>query len=115
MRRRASSCGVETTDAADSRDATRRRDARRDATLDATRDARRSRARRRRTRASSAARVAIERASRVARDSNARDSIASVRHRATRAATRDARRGEGRRDVGTSTEANDGGRRVDTR
>jgi hypothetical protein len=80
MRRRASSCGVETTDAADSRDATRRRDARR-----------------------------------VARDSNARDSIASVRHRATRAATRDARRGEGRRDVEASTEANDGGRRVDTR
>jgi|TARA_B110000003_G_scaffold198954_2_gene197606 hypothetical protein len=114
MRRRASSCGVETTDAADSRDATRRRDARRDATLDATRDARRSRARRRRTRASSAARVAIERA-RAAREIRTRGWIASVRHRATRAATRDARRGEGRRDVGTSTEANDGGRRVDTR
>ena len=52
---------------------------------------------------------------RGSRDSNARVDLASVRHRATRAATRDARRGEGRRDVGTSTEARDGGRRVDTR
>jgi hypothetical protein len=52
---------------------------------------------------------------RATRRRDARDSIASVRHRATRAATRDARRGEGRRDVEASTEANDGGRRVDTR
>ena len=53
---------------------------------------------------------------RAASDARASDDARGARARTTaRAATRDARRGEGRRDVGTSTEARDGGRRVDTR